>query len=86
MREGVMLEGVMREGVMEDGMIGRVVDFDERRGLGTIESTDGTTFPFHCTRIADGSRTIRPNAAVTFDVVPGHLGQWEAAAITPATS
>ena len=81
-----MVDGVVRGGVMEDVMTGRVVTFDERRGLGTIESTDGTTFPFHCTRIADGSRTIRRNAAVTFDVVPGHLGQWEAAAITPTKS
>ena len=65
-------------------MTGRVVAFDERRGLGTIESPDGTRFPFHCTRIADGSRTIGVKTAVTFDVVPGHLGQWEAAEITPA--
>jgi cold shock CspA family protein len=65
-------------------MTGRVVAFDERRGLGTIESTDGTQFPFHCTRIADGSRTIGVKTTVTFDVVPGHLGQWEAADIKPS--
>ena len=67
-------------------MTGQVVAFDERRGLGTIESPDGTRFPFHCTRIVDGSRTLDVKAAVTFDVVPGHLGQWEAAAIKPAKS
>jgi cold shock CspA family protein len=69
---------------VDESMTGRVVAFDERRGLGTIESTDGTRFPFHCTRIADGSRTISVQAPVTFAVVPGHLGQWEAAEITPA--
>ena len=67
-------------------MTGRVVTFDERRGLGVIESGDGTRFPFHCTRIADGSRTIGLHAAVAFDVVPGQLGQWEAAAIKPAAA
>jgi cold shock CspA family protein len=64
-------------------MTGRVVAFDERRGLGEIESGDGVRYPFHCTRIADGSRTIGLNASVEFDVVPGQLGRWEAATITP---
>jgi cold shock CspA family protein len=63
---------------------GTVVAFDERRGLGEIESTDGERYRFHCTRIADGSRTIAVQTKVEFDVVPGHLGTWEAAAITPA--
>lgn len=65
-------------------MQGRVVEFDERRGLGEIESADGERYPFHCTRIADGSRTIPVRTAVEFEVVAGHLGTWEAAAITPA--
>lgn len=64
-------------------MTGTVVAFDERRGLGEIESTDGARYPFHCTRIADGSRTIEVQAAVEFEIVPGHLGTWEAAAINP---
>jgi cold shock CspA family protein len=63
---------------------GAVVAFDERRGLGEIEATDGTRYPFHCTRIADGSRTIAVKTAVEFEVVPGNLGHWEAAAITPS--
>ena len=62
-------------------MTGRVVAFDERRGLGEIESTDGDRYAFHCTQIADGSRTIALNATVEFTVVPGPLGRWEAAAI-----
>ncbi len=66
-------------------MTGRVVAFDERRGLGEIESVDGGRYAFHCTRIADGSRTIGVNVAVEFAVVPGQLGRWEAAAIAPTT-
>jgi cold shock CspA family protein len=63
---------------------GKVVAFDEKRGLGEIESADGERYPFHCTRIADGSRTIAVQTPVEFDVVAGHLGTWEAATITPA--
>lgn len=59
---------------------GRVVEFDEHVGLGEIES-DGRRYPFHCTRIADGTRTIPVGAAVTFETMPGHLGRWEATAI-----
>ncbi len=62
-------------------MRGQVRAFDERRGLGEIETDDGTTIPFHCTAIADGSRRIAPGTPVEFDVVAGLLGRWEAAAI-----
>jgi CspA family cold shock protein len=61
---------------------GIVSAFDEHRGVGEITADDGRVFPFHCTQIADGTRTIEVNAAVEFEVVPGHLGQWEAATIT----
>jgi cold shock CspA family protein len=67
-------------------MTGTVVAFDERRGLGEIQSADGTRLPFHCTQIADGSRTIAVKASVTFEVVPGQLGRWEAADIRPQPS
>jgi cold shock CspA family protein len=63
---------------------GTIVTFDEKRGLGEIESEAGERYPFHCTRIADGSRTIAVQTAVEFEVVAGHLGTWEAAAITPS--
>ena len=66
-------------------MEGTVATFDEDRGLGEIEA-DGARFPFHCTAIADGSRTIAVGAAVAFEVRPGGLGRWEAAAITPAVA
>jgi len=61
-----------------------VTAFDEPRGLGTIEGEAGTAYPFHCTQILDGTRTIEVGADVTFDVVPGHMGQWEATAIAAA--
>ena len=59
---------------------GTVTEFDERRGLGTI-SASGTTHAFHCTQLADGSRSIRVGQRVEFVVVPGRRGDWEAAAI-----
>jgi cold shock CspA family protein len=60
---------------------GVVEAFDEHRGYGTIRGADGTDVFFHCTRIADGSRTIDVGAAVGFDLVPGHHGRDEAAHI-----
>ncbi|MGH9138523.1 MAG: cold shock domain-containing protein [Acidimicrobiales bacterium] len=64
-------------------MTGHVREFDEQRGLGTLRADDGTEYPFHCTAIADGSRTIAIGARVRFEIVPGHLGRWEAARIEP---
>ena len=43
----------------------------------------GVVLPFHCTAIADGSRTIAVGQAVRFSVVPGNLGRWEATQIIP---
>ena len=63
-------------------MIGRVTSFDDKRGLGEIRTDDGRTYPFHCTVIADGTRTVAVGAPVEFDVVAGHGGRWEAAAVT----
>jgi cold shock CspA family protein len=62
---------------------GVVVEFDEARGVGVVEGDGGRRYPFHCTAIADGSRTIAPGTRVTFAVVAGLLGRYEAAAITP---
>ena len=62
-------------------MNGTVTAFDEHRGLGEITADDGTVYPFHCTVIADGTRTIAVATAVEFDIIAGHLGRWEAAAI-----
>lgn len=66
---------------------GRVAEFDDHKGYGWIEPDDdhgdaGPRLFFHCTGIADGTRTIATGAAVTFDVVDGRMGP-EATAIRP---
>jgi cold shock CspA family protein len=63
---------------------GIVREFDDGRGLGTVTADDGGTYPFHCTAIADGTRSIEAGARVRFDVVAGPLGRTEAGAIRPA--
>jgi cold shock CspA family protein len=63
---------------------GRVASFDEPRGLGTIEADGGDTYPFHCTALLDGTRTVAVDTPVTFEVRPGGLGRWEATRISSA--
>ena len=65
-------------------MRGRVVEFDEHVGAGTVEGEDGARLFFHCVAIADGSRRIDVGTAVAYEVVPGRLGRWEAWAIRPS--
>lgn len=55
-----------------------MTSFDDAAGLGEVHTEDGATLPFHCTSIADGSRSIEVGAAVDFAVVPGRGGSWEA--------
>jgi cold shock CspA family protein len=62
---------------------GTVADFDEQRGTGEVEAPQGGRLFFHCTAIADGTRTIRPGTPVSYLVVPGHLGHWEAGDLRP---
>ena len=62
---------------------GVVEAFDADVGLGTIVSDDGARWPFHCTVIADGSRTIDVGTAVRFQRSWGGPGRWEAWAVTP---
>ena len=61
---------------------GRVTSFDDKRGRGEVTAADGRVYAFHCTVIADGTRRIAVGAEVEFEVVPGQLGTWEAAALT----
>jgi cold shock CspA family protein len=63
---------------------GVVAEFDEARGLGTIRADEGADLPFHCTAIADGTRTIPVGQRVAFAVVAGLVGRWEASEIGPA--
>ena len=65
---------------------GTVVEFDDPRGLGVVRSDAGVEYPFHCTAIADGTRTIAVGTPVTFTVVPGHHGRYEASSVERATS
>lgn len=60
---------------------GTVTVFDSRRGIGELRTDDDRVYPFHCTRIADGSREISVGVPVEFTVAPGPLGRWEAVGI-----
>lgn len=54
---------------------GRVASFDEHVGAGTVvDERTGEAWPFHCTRIGDGSRTIAAGTWATFTVQPGPTG------------
>lgn len=66
-----------------DIVTGTVAAFDEHRGYGTVRDNDGAEFFFHCTAVADGSRTIAEGTPVTFTVVAGWLGRWEAVLLRP---
>jgi CspA family cold shock protein len=71
-------------------LVGRVSSFDEVVGLGEI-APDGppaaapagarAQYRFHCTQIADGSRVVEVGARVSFRLLPGRDGRWEAADI-----
>lgn len=60
-----------------------VLNFDERRGWGSVRGGDGQELFFHCTAVADGSRTIAEGTRVEYEIVPGHGGRWEAWSIRP---
>jgi CspA family cold shock protein len=64
---------------------GEVTAFDDRAGAGTVRGGDGREWYLHCTRIADGSRTIAVGTAVTFRVAPGPTGL-EAVDVEPSGS
>jgi hypothetical protein len=57
---------------------GMVVTFDDVAGIGTIALADSTTFGFHCTQIADGTRYIPRGAVATFRLLAVNLGVVEA--------
>ena len=61
-------------------MRGRVREFDEGRGLGTITADDGRIYRFHCTQLTDGSRQVATGQDVRFDLLP-KLGRYEAGSI-----
>jgi cold shock CspA family protein len=61
---------------------GVVTEFDEPRGLGVVRGDDGTSYGFHCTALADGTRTVDLGTRVVFCVAAGHGGRYEARALT----
>jgi cold shock CspA family protein len=67
-----------------DVLTGVVSSFDDPRGIGVITDSSGVDRRFHCTQIADGSRTIDVGAEVRFVVRAAPDGTWEAEAIEPA--
>jgi len=59
-------------------LTGTVAAFDEAKGYGTLRADDGRDLFFHCTQIADGTRTIPVGVNVEFEVVAGRNGRCEA--------
>ena len=57
---------------------GVVASFDADTGLGTVRSADGAEHGFHCTAISDGTRFIVVGSPVSYGVVAGGGGRWEA--------
>jgi cold shock CspA family protein len=63
-----------------------VTSFDATRGLGTVADATGTTYDFHATAIADGSRRIEVGTEVALTVAPGHRGRYVARSVLPVAS
>jgi hypothetical protein len=61
-------------------MEGTVASFDEPRGLGTVD-VGGTSYPFHCTALLDGTRSVEVGTPVTFELRAAGMGRWEATRI-----
>lgn len=64
--------------------VGVVAEFDAEVGLGLIIDGDDGRWPFHCTAIADGTRTIEIGTTVRFERTWGGPGCWEAGSVRPA--
>lgn len=60
---------------------GTVASFDDRAGWGILRTGDSRELFFHCTQIADGTRTIPVGVAVEAECRPIGVGQWEAAGV-----
>jgi hypothetical protein len=66
-------------------VIGTVTAFDDHVGLGTVRLDSAAAWEsagelsFHCTSIADGTRTVPVGTHVSLVVVPGRMGRYEAA-------
>jgi cold shock CspA family protein len=63
---------------------GRVAEYDDHKGYGYLATADGGRLFFHCTAIADGTRTIPVGVDVEYEPVTDPRGQPEAANVRPA--
>lgn len=66
------------------GLRGRVAEYDDHKGYGELEVEGGGRLFFHCTAIADGSRTIPVGIDVDYDAATDPRGKPEAANVRPA--
>lgn len=62
---------------------GRVAEYDDHKGYGHLEVDGGGRLFFHCTAIADGSRTIPVGVEVEYEPVTDPRGKLEAADVRP---
>jgi cold shock CspA family protein len=62
-------------------MWGMVASFNDEKGYGEIVADDNRSYFFHCTQLADGTRTIPVGTPVTFQLKPWHRGEFEAIGI-----
>ena len=53
---------------------GTVTSYDDHVGAGAVTGEDGRTWWFHCTRIADGTRSVEVGADVSYVLAPGPTG------------
>jgi len=67
----------------DNEVTGTVDDYDDHVGAGSLTTAEGRHLPFHCTQIADGTRSIKPGTAVRFQVRGVLPGRWEAVALRP---
>jgi cold shock CspA family protein len=62
---------------------GRVADYDDHKGYGWLDTGGDDRLFFHCTAIADGTRTIPVGTEVEYEPVTDPRGKPEAAAVRP---
>lgn len=65
---------------------GVVSTFDEIGGWGNLRLDDTTELYFHCTAIADGSRTIPVGVRAQARCAPVGIGTWEVIDVTTVAS
>ena len=72
----------MEQVSFRSNVLGSVLRFDHASGDGVVAapatSSISEEWPFHCTQIFGGARVIRAQTKVSFDIVAGLPGRWEA--------